>query len=61
VREYLRIGNLGQAVIRQATVVSKGTGSLFKRDGEVQKINPWGQGNMAKELGISISDGKKLF
>ena len=39
----------------------KGTGSLLRRDGVVQKINPYKQGSLAKELDISISDGKKLF
>jgi protein gp37 len=39
----------------------KGTGSLFRRDGVTQKINPYKQGSMAKELDISILDGKKLF
>jgi hypothetical protein len=39
----------------------KGTGSLFRRDGVVQKINPYKQGSIAKELDISILDGKKLF
>lgn len=39
----------------------KETGSLFQRDGVVQKINPFKQGSIAKELDISISDGKRLF
>ncbi|MDR0948672.1 MAG: phage Gp37/Gp68 family protein [Lachnospiraceae bacterium] len=39
----------------------KGTGSLFRQDGITQKINPYKQGSMAKELNISILDGKKLF
>ena len=39
----------------------KNTGSFFKRDGTVQKINPFKQNSVAKELGINISDGKKLF
>lgn len=39
----------------------KSTGSFFRRDGVVEKINPFKQGNIAKELNISISDGKRLF
>ena len=39
----------------------KGTGSFFRRDGEVRKVNPFKQGSVAKELDINISDGKKLF
>jgi hypothetical protein len=37
------------------------TGSLFKRDNVVEKINPFKQTGMAQELGINISDGKRLF
>jgi protein gp37 len=39
----------------------KTTGSLLKRDGVVQKINPFKQGSLAKELDISFLNGKKLF
>jgi len=39
----------------------KNTGSFFKRNGIVEKINPFKQNSMAKELGIDISDGKRLF
>lgn len=39
----------------------KSTGSFFRREGVVEKINPFKQGNIAKELNISISDGKRLF
>ena len=39
----------------------KGTGSFFKSDGIVQKVNPFKQGSLAKELDINILDGKKLF
>ena len=39
----------------------KNTGSLFKRDSVVERINPFKQTGMAKELGINISDGKRLF
>ncbi len=44
-----------------ATFWFKGTGSLFRKDGETQKINPYKQGSLAKELGISIIGNKKLF
>ncbi len=39
----------------------KSTGTFFRRDGAVQKINPFKQGALAKELGLDISDGKRLF
>ena len=39
----------------------KNTGSFFKRDGVVQKINPFKQSGIAKELGINILSDKKLF
>ena len=39
----------------------KATGSVFRRDGLIQKINPYKQSSLAKALDISISDGKKLF
>lgn len=39
----------------------KSSGTFFERDGVVEKINPFKQGALTKELGIDISDGKKLF
>jgi len=39
----------------------KGTGSFFKRDGAVKRINPYKQSSIAKEMGLDISDGKRLF
>lgn len=39
----------------------KSTGTYFRRDGTVEKINPFKQGSTAKELGLDISDGKRLF
>ncbi len=39
----------------------KNTGSLFRKDGVVRNINPFKQSGMAKEMGIDISDGKRLF
>ena len=39
----------------------KNTGSLFRKDGELQKVNPFKQTTQAKELGINILGDKKLF
>jgi len=39
----------------------KNTGSVFKRDGAVKKINPYKQGSVAKEFGIDIVGDRKLF
>lgn len=39
----------------------KNTGSLFRHDGIVKKVNLYKQSGMAKELGIDRSDGKRLF
>lgn len=39
----------------------KSTGSLFRRDGVTEKINPFKQTGAAKALGLDISDGKRLF
>ena len=39
----------------------KNTGSLFRRDGIVEKINPFKQTGIAKELGIDILNEKRLF
>jgi len=39
----------------------KGTGSFFRKDGEVVKVNPFMQGRMAKELGINITNGKRFY
>ncbi len=50
-----------QCVTADVTFWFKNTGSLFKRDGVVEKINPFKQNSVAKELDIDISDGKRLF
>ena len=50
-----------QCVKANSTFWFKSTGSFFKRDGTVQKINPFKQGSTAKELAINILDGTKLF
>jgi protein gp37 len=39
----------------------KNTGSLFKKEGVTQKVNPFKQSSLAKECGIDIPSGKKLF
>lgn len=50
-----------QCVEANVTFWFKNTGSLFRRNGAVEKINPFKQTGMAKELGINILNGKKLF
>ncbi|MFA9466619.1 MAG: DUF5131 family protein, partial [Velocimicrobium sp.] len=50
-----------QCVKANVTFWFKNTGSFFKRDGVVEKVNPFKQTSMAKEQGINISDGKRLF
>jgi protein gp37 len=50
-----------QCVNADVTFWFKNTGSFFKRDGEILKINPFKQNSIAKELGIDILNGKKLF
>jgi len=39
----------------------KSTGSFFLHDGVTSKINPFQQGNAAKELQLDISDGTMLY
>ena len=50
-----------QCVAAGITFLFRNTGSFFKRGDTVQKINPFKQHSMAKELNISIMDGKKLY
>ncbi|PKM54029.1 MAG: hypothetical protein CVV00_09980, partial [Firmicutes bacterium HGW-Firmicutes-5] len=50
-----------QCIKANVTFWFKNTGSLFKRDNVVEKINPFKQTGVAKELGINILDGKRLF
>ena len=50
-----------QCIAADVTFWFKSSGSLFKKDGILQKVNPFQQVNLAKELDISILDGKKLF
>ncbi|MDR2888567.1 MAG: phage Gp37/Gp68 family protein [Lachnospiraceae bacterium] len=39
----------------------KNTGAVFKRDGVVERINPFKETTVAKELGINDLRGKRLF
>jgi len=50
-----------QCVKADVTFWFKNTGSFFKRDGVIQKINPFKQNSIAKELGINILGDKKWF
>lgn len=50
-----------QCVRAGVTFWFKNTGSLFKRDGVTQRINPYKQSSAAKELDINMLNGKKLF
>lgn len=50
-----------QCIKANVTFWFKSTGSLFRRDGVTQKVNPFKQGSLAKELDISFLNGKKLF
>jgi protein gp37 len=50
-----------QCIKANVTFWFKNTGSRFKLNGDVVKVNPNKQNSMAKEFGINISDGKRLF
>ncbi|MDR0914942.1 MAG: phage Gp37/Gp68 family protein [Oscillospiraceae bacterium] len=50
-----------QCINAGVTFWFKSSGSLFKQNGVVQKVNPFQQGNVAKECGINILNGKRLF
>ena len=50
-----------QCVEANVTFWFKNTGSLFMRNGTLEKINPFKQTAFAKELDINILNGKKLF
>lgn len=50
-----------QCVKAGVTFWFKSTGSFFKHDGVLQKVNPYKQSGLAKELDINILNGKKLF
>lgn len=46
-----------ESIKANVTFWFKNTGSLFKRNGIVEKVNPFKQTGMAKELGINILNG----
>jgi len=50
-----------QCVATGITFWFKNTGSLFKQNGMAQRINPFKQNSLAKEMGIDISNGRRLF
>ena len=50
-----------QSIQAGITFWFKNTGSFFRQDGIVKKINPFKQSSVAKEFGINILNGKKLF
>jgi len=50
-----------QCVKAEISFWFKNTGSLFCYNGTVQKINPFKQSGVAKEFGINILNGSKLF
>ena len=50
-----------QCVKAGVTFWFKNTGSFFRREGVVQKVNPFKQNSLAKELGIDILNDTKLF
>ena len=55
------LGIREQCVGAGVTFWFKNTGSFFKQGAVVQKVNPFKQSSLAKELGINILNGKKLF
>jgi protein gp37 len=50
-----------QCVEAGVTFWFKNTGSFFRRNGTVEKVNPFKQNAVAKGLGIDIIGDKKLF
>jgi protein gp37 len=50
-----------QCLAAGATFWFKNTGSRFKCNGEIQKVNAFKETSIAKELDISKLDGKRLF
>lgn len=50
-----------QCMQANVTFWFKNTGTFFKSNGVVKKINPFKQTGLAKELDINILNGKKLF
>ena len=50
-----------QCVTAGITFFFRNTGSLFKQGDDVRKVNPFKQNSLAKELDISVMNGKKLY
>lgn len=50
-----------QCITAGKTFWFKSTGTFFRYNEIVEKINPFKQGSIAKDLNINILDGKKLF
>ncbi len=50
-----------QCVQAGVTFWFKSTGTFFKCNGNLEKINPFKQGSRAKELELDILNGKRLF
>jgi protein gp37 len=55
------LGIREQCVKAGITFWFKNTGSLFRYDGTIQKVNPFKQSCVAKEFGINVLNDKKLF
>jgi len=50
-----------QCVNAGLTFWYKNTGTLFKKDGESRRVNPFKESGLAKEFNLSITDGTKRF
>lgn len=50
-----------QCLAAGVTFWFKNTGSRFRRDGTEARVNPYKQAGIAKNLGLDIMDGKRLF
>ncbi|MGX8833756.1 DUF5131 family protein [Amedibacillus sp. YH-ame6] len=50
-----------QCINANVTFWFKNTGSQFRRNGSIEKVNPFKQTGLAKALDINILNGKKLF
>lgn len=50
-----------QCIDAGATFWFKNTGSRFRNEGELVKVNPYKQSSMAKGFGIDTMNGKRLF
>ncbi|MDD5936552.1 MAG: DUF5131 family protein [Clostridiales bacterium] len=60
--DYEWVLNIREQCMKAGTTFwFKNTGSLFKKDAVINKINPYKQTAMARDLGIDKLDGKKFF